>query len=94
MAARNEIAAILPSQVEHRPEVNLFIRKATLRPAEDAAATNEVFDPGMSQAVYGIDEEGRAIMLESAKATNYSVANPNTLASVRADFDRVPNPPH
>jgi L-ornithine N5-oxygenase len=61
----------------------LFIRKATLRPADDSASTNEVFDPGMSQAVYGIDEEGRAVMLESAKATNYSVANPNTLASVR-----------
>lgn len=38
----------------------------------------------MSQAVYGVDSTGRSVMLQAAKATNYSVANPHTLAAVRS----------
>ena len=82
MASRNELASKLPRDVQHRPRVDLFIRSATLLPADDSASTNEVFDPSMSQAVYDLTPAGRAKMLEAAKATNYSVANPNTLASV------------
>ncbi|KAK4046793.1 hypothetical protein OIO90_006435, partial [Microbotryomycetes sp. JL221] len=82
LAARDQLASKLPSTVQHRPKVDLFIRNATLLPADDSASTNEVFDPGMSQAVYGLTPEGRAKMLQAAKATNYSVANPNTLASM------------
>jgi L-ornithine N5-oxygenase len=40
----------------------------------------------MSQAVYGLDPRGRAIVLKDAKATNYSVVNPKTLASVSLFF--------
>ncbi|KAK4046044.1 hypothetical protein OIV83_006415 [Microbotryomycetes sp. JL201] len=82
LAARNELANKLPIDPLHRPEVQLFIRGATLLPADDSASTNEVFDPGMSQAVYDLTPEGRTKMLEAAKATNYSVANPNTLANI------------
>ncbi|KAM0789864.1 hypothetical protein ACM66B_006710 [Microbotryomycetes sp. NB124-2] len=82
LAARNELTSKLPTQPRYRPEVQLFIRSATLLPADDSASTNEVFDPGMSQAVYDLTPEGRAKMLQAAKATNYSVANPNTLANI------------
>ncbi|ORY82932.1 L-lysine 6-monooxygenase [Leucosporidium creatinivorum] len=82
LALRDAIASHLPADVEHRPQIDLLIRSATLRPADDSASTNEVFDPGMSQAVYGVDSTGRSVMLQAAKATNYSVANPHTLAAM------------
>ena len=61
----------------------LYIRGATLRPADDSPFANEVFDPGMSQAVYGLSDTGRNRVLADARATNYSVVNPKTLDAVR-----------
>ncbi|SCV74632.1 BQ2448_7661 [Microbotryum intermedium] len=82
LAMSRELAARLPHDIAHRPESTFFIRKATLRPADDSPFSNEVFDPAMSQAVYGLEPRGRQIVMRDAKATNYSVVNPKTLASI------------
>ncbi|SGY84514.1 BQ5605_C009g05701 [Microbotryum silenes-dioicae] len=82
LAVSRELAARLPHDIAHRPEITLFIRKATLRPADDSPFSNEVFDPAMSQAVYGLEPRGRQIVMSDAKATNYSVVNPKTLLSI------------
>jgi len=65
-----------------RPVVELLIRKGSLHAAQAAAFENEAFDPGMSQAVYALDEDARERLLEEALGTNYAVVNPKTLEAV------------
>ncbi|GAA6062279.1 hypothetical protein JCM10212_000939 [Sporobolomyces blumeae] len=84
---RNKLAAVLPlleaqGQLEQRPQVDLLIRRAALRPTDEGAFSNEVFDPAMSHAMYGLNDEKRKVVLDEAKSTNYSIVNPVTLAAV------------
>lgn len=65
-----------------RPRLDLLIRRGALRPSDDSPFSNEVFDPGMSQAVYRVDEPGRSKVMKEARNTNYSVVNPVTLEAV------------
>lgn len=74
-----EHSHVVPSK---RPRLDLLIRRGALRPSDDSPFSNEVFDPGMSQAVYRLDEQGRAKVMKEARNTNYSVVNPVTLEAV------------
>lgn len=62
-----------------RPTVELVIKKGSLHAAQDASFENEAFDPGMSQAVFALDEDARERLLEEALGTNYAVVNPKTI---------------
>lgn len=62
--------------------INLFIRRSTLRPADSSAFSNEIFDPGMSQLIYGLEEDRRESLMNEVRGTNYSVVNPVTLSEV------------
>jgi L-ornithine N5-oxygenase len=84
LAVRASLANHLPSTMDHRPEIDLYIRRSTLRPADASEFSNEVFDPGMSQAVHGLEEEGREMLMKEVRGTNYSVVNPRTVAEVRS----------
>ena len=83
LSLRNFLAKRLPASLEHRAQIDLFIRRGSLRPADDSPFSNEVFDPGMSNAVFGLDARGRDVVMREAKNTNYSVVNPRTLDTVR-----------
>ncbi|GAA6020687.1 hypothetical protein JCM11491_000514 [Sporobolomyces phaffii] len=87
LALRRKLSALLPllkaqGLLQQRPQIDLLIRRAALRPTDEGAFSNEVFDPAMSHAMYGLDDEKRKRVLAEAKSTNYSIVNPVTLAAV------------
>ncbi|GAA5917308.1 hypothetical protein JCM5296_002925 [Sporobolomyces johnsonii] len=87
LALRSKLSALLPQLqaqglLQHRPQIDLLIRKAALRPTDEGAFSNEVFDPAMSAAVYGLEGEKRQMVLDEARNTNYSIVNPVTLEAV------------
>ncbi|GAA5934769.1 hypothetical protein JCM1841_005041 [Sporobolomyces salmonicolor] len=87
LALRSKLSALLPQLrarglLQHRPQIDLLIRKAALRPTDEGAFSNEVFDPAMSAAVYGLEGKKRQMVLEEARNTNYSIVNPITLEAV------------
>jgi hypothetical protein len=75
--------SLVSSGGAERTQVDLLIHRGALRPADDSPFSNEVFDPGMSQAIYRLEDEGRAQVMKEARGTNYSVANATTLDAVR-----------
>lgn len=80
--AKSYLNKLLPASLSVRPQIDLFIRKAALRPADDSPFSNEAFDPVMSQTVYDLDNRGRETFMKEIRGTNYSVANPVTLEAV------------
>ncbi|GAA5868056.1 hypothetical protein JCM8547_000790 [Rhodosporidiobolus lusitaniae] len=76
LAIRNRLASILPANLEHRPQIDMLFRSSSLRPTDEGAFSNEVFDPAMSQAMFRLPEEHRLRVLAEAKGTNYSIVNP------------------
>ena len=88
LALRNKLSTLLPllkaqGLLTERPQIDLLIRRAALRPTDEGAFSNEVFDPAMSHAMFGLDDEKRKVILDEAKSTNYSIVNPVTLSAVR-----------
>ncbi|KAM0751488.1 hypothetical protein T439DRAFT_324672 [Meredithblackwellia eburnea MCA 4105] len=65
-----------------RPTVELFIRGMSLKGTEESQFSNEVFDPAMSQVVFGLLPAARKKLLRDSKSTNYSVVNPETLETI------------
>ncbi|GAA5941186.1 uncharacterized protein JCM15063_006394 [Sporobolomyces koalae] len=87
LALRTKLSALLPllkaqGLLKERPQIDLLIRRAALRPTDEGAFSNEVFDPAMSHAMFGLDNDKRKVVLDEAKSTNYSIVNPVTLAAV------------
>ncbi|GAA5962679.1 hypothetical protein JCM3765_006164 [Sporobolomyces pararoseus] len=87
LALRRKLSTLLPllkaqGLLTQRPQIDLLIRRAALRPTDEGAFSNEVFDPAMSHAMFELDDEKRKIVLDEAKSTNYSIVNPVTLAAV------------
>ncbi|GAA5830393.1 hypothetical protein JCM3766R1_002702 [Sporobolomyces carnicolor] len=87
LALRRKLSNLLPllkaqGLLKERPQIDLLIRRAALRPTDEGAFSNEVFDPEMSHAMFGLDDEKRKVVLDEAKSTNYSIVNPVTLAAV------------
>lgn len=87
LALRRKLSTLLPllkaqGLLTQRPQIDLLIRRAALRPTDEGAFSNEVFDPAMSHAMFGLDDEKRKVVLDEAKSTNYSIVNPVTLAAV------------
>jgi L-ornithine N5-oxygenase len=83
LAIRSRLASILPTDLEHRPQIDMLFRASSLRPTDEGAFSNEVFDPAMSQAMFRLSEEDRQRVLKESKGTNYSIVNPVKLEEVR-----------
>ncbi|KAK4703150.1 hypothetical protein P7C70_g3069, partial [Phenoliferia sp. Uapishka_3] len=65
-----------------RPSIDLYIRRMALKATEESQFANEVFDPSMSQGVYGLSPSSRETILTDSRSTNYSVVNPRTLSAL------------
>ncbi|GAA5902510.1 hypothetical protein JCM6882_002771 [Rhodosporidiobolus microsporus] len=80
LALRSRLAAVLPrNTTTQRPQIDMLFRSSSLRPTDEGAFSNEVFDPAMSQAMFRLEEGHRRRVLAEAKATNYSIVNPKKL---------------
>ncbi|KIK69359.1 hypothetical protein GYMLUDRAFT_67995 [Collybiopsis luxurians FD-317 M1] len=66
--------------VGHR--VDMIIRKGSLKPSDDTPFSNEIFDPEITSAWFGTNEQGRDRIMTEYKSTNYSVVNPRTVEAL------------
>ncbi|KJA27342.1 hypothetical protein HYPSUDRAFT_51897 [Hypholoma sublateritium FD-334 SS-4] len=67
-----------------RHQVDMLIRKGSLKPSDDSPFANEIFDPAASATDmwFGLSSKRmRDIKLAEYKSTNYGVVNPRTLDS-------------
>ncbi|EAU88505.1 lysine/ornithine N-monooxygenase [Coprinopsis cinerea okayama7 len=77
---RNRLASI-PSTGRH--EVDMLIRKGSLKPSDDSPFANEIFDPASTDAWFSTGSKHlRDAILAEYKQTNYSVVNPRTLEAL------------
>ncbi|TFK42521.1 L-lysine 6-monooxygenase (NADPH-requiring)-domain-containing protein [Crucibulum laeve] len=61
-------------------EVDMIIRKGSLKPSDDSPFANEIFDPASTDAWYSMPSKRvRETTLREYKTTNYGVVNPRTL---------------
>ncbi|KAG6917970.1 hypothetical protein DXG01_017154 [Tephrocybe rancida] len=64
----------------NRHEIDMIIRKGSLKPSDDSPFANEIFDPASTDAWFNLpSERTRASTLKEYKSTNYGVVNPRTL---------------
>ncbi|KAG5645252.1 hypothetical protein DXG03_006669 [Asterophora parasitica] len=70
----------LISCAESRHEVDMLIRKGSLKPSDDSPFSNEIFDPSSTETWFNTPTERiRQSRLAEYKSTNYSVVNPRTI---------------
>ncbi|KAF9464763.1 L-lysine 6-monooxygenase (NADPH-requiring)-domain-containing protein [Collybia nuda] len=63
-----------------RHEVNMLIRKGSLKPSDDSPFANEIFDPASTNTWFDMPSDRiRDSRLSEYKSTNYGVVNPRTL---------------
>ncbi|KAF5380921.1 hypothetical protein D9615_004010 [Tricholomella constricta] len=63
-----------------RHELDMIIRKGSLKPSDDSPFANEIFDPSSTETWFNMPTERiRASRLAEYKSTNYGVVNPRTL---------------
>ena len=67
-----------------RASVDLIIRGHALRPSDDSAFANEIFDPQAVDMLYGLEERQRADMLGQLRHTNYAVVDTDLIARLHA----------
>ena len=85
---REAFSHVTTTSAPPRAIIELFLRRTALRPSDDSPFSNEVFDPGMSQAIYRVGAGGsqrrdpRAEVIRQAEQTNYGVVNSTTLEEV------------
>ncbi|PPR03628.1 hypothetical protein CVT24_007744 [Panaeolus cyanescens] len=74
---RSRLSAI---PVAGRHEIEMLIRKGSLKPSDDSPFANEIFDPASTDAWFALPSKRlRDIKLAEYKLTNYGVVNPLTL---------------
>jgi L-ornithine N5-oxygenase len=64
--------------------VDLIIRNHALRPSDDSAFANEIFDPEAVDVLYGLERELRAEVLAELRHTNYAVVDDKLIAQLHA----------
>lgn len=64
--------------------VDLVIRGHALRPSDDSAFANEIFDPETVDLVHGLDRQRRADLLGQFRNTNYAVVDADLIARFHA----------
>jgi L-ornithine N5-oxygenase len=57
------------------PQVDLIMRARSIRPADDSAFVNEVFNVEFTDYVYSRPQDERAALLDEVSQTNYAVAD-------------------
>ncbi|TFK76389.1 hypothetical protein BDN72DRAFT_830952 [Pluteus cervinus] len=63
-----------------RHNVEMIIRKGSLKPSDDSPFANEIFDPSETDAWFSLSSKRiRQTRLAEYRATNYGVVNPRTL---------------
>ncbi|KAG0146324.1 hypothetical protein CROQUDRAFT_92779 [Cronartium quercuum f. sp. fusiforme G11] len=66
-------------------ELDLIIRRNHLHPSDDSPFANEIFDPKSTDFFFKLGNDsngiknGRELILDESKSTNYGVVNPETL---------------
>ncbi|KAG6898365.1 hypothetical protein C0992_009040 [Termitomyces sp. T32_za158] len=76
----------------HNHEIDLIIRKGSLKPSDDSPFVNEIFDPSSTDFWFNLpSERDRASALKEYRTTNYGVVNPRTL-EMRADSTELSHP--
>ncbi|KAJ3856656.1 putative L-ornithine-N5-monooxygenase [Lentinula lateritia] len=60
-------------------QVDMLLRKGSLKPSDDTPFSNEIFDPEVTNDWFSTSEQGRERIMAEYKATNYSVVNPRTI---------------
>ncbi|KAG5652248.1 hypothetical protein H0H81_005643 [Sphagnurus paluster] len=77
-----ERLSLIPSPGFHH-ELDMIIRKGSLKPSDDSPFANEIFDPSSTEAWFNIPSERlRISRLAEYKSTNYGVVNPRTLETL------------
>lgn len=76
MDAYNRLESLLPGG----HQVDMVIRKGSLKPSDDSPFVNEIFDPSSTDEWYNLSTDRlRGQILSEYKNTNYSVVNPKSL---------------
>ncbi|KAG6874204.1 hypothetical protein C0995_003750 [Termitomyces sp. Mi166 len=74
---RDRLSAI-PSTYSH--EIDMIIRKGSLKPSDDSPLVNEIFNPSSTDVWFNLSSErARASTFKEYRTTNYGVVNPRTL---------------
>ncbi|KAF9077083.1 L-lysine 6-monooxygenase (NADPH-requiring)-domain-containing protein [Rhodocollybia butyracea] len=60
-------------------QVDMIIRKGSLKPSDDTQFSNEIFDPEVTSSWFGTVEQSRERIMSEYKSTNYSVVNSRTI---------------
>ncbi|KAF5367963.1 hypothetical protein D9758_004464 [Tetrapyrgos nigripes] len=60
-------------------QVDMIIRKGSLKPSDDTPFSNEIFDPEVTETWFGSTQSGRERVKAEYNSTNYSVVNPRTI---------------
>ncbi|KAH0583803.1 hypothetical protein H2248_009403 [Termitomyces sp. 'cryptogamus'] len=61
-------------------EIDMIVRKGSLKPSDDSPFVNEIFDPSSTDIWFNLpSEQVRASALKEYRTTNYGVVNPRTL---------------
>lgn len=64
--------------------VDLVIRGYALRPADDTAFANEIFDPEVVDLMFGLGSDRRADVLAELRHTNYAVVDAKLIARLHS----------
>ncbi|KAJ3714006.1 putative L-ornithine-N5-monooxygenase [Lentinula guzmanii] len=80
MNLRNLLSNIPSGNAGH--QVDMLIRKGSLKPSDDSHFSNEIFAPEGTGNWFSTSEQGREYLMAEYKDTNYSVVNPCTLAAL------------
>ena len=60
-------------------QLDLIIRKGSLKPSDDSPFANEIFDPESTDKTFKLPSAARAWLRAEYAGTNYGVVNPHTL---------------
>ncbi|KAG9107654.1 hypothetical protein FRC07_008599 [Ceratobasidium sp. 392] len=63
-------------------QLDLIIRKGSLKPSDDSPFANEIFDPESTDKAFQLPSAARAWLRAEYAGTNYGVVNPRTLETL------------
>ncbi|KAG8740979.1 hypothetical protein FRC12_015830, partial [Ceratobasidium sp. 428] len=63
-------------------QLDLIIRKGSLKPSDDSPFANEIFDPESTDKAFKLPSAARAWLRAEYAGTNYGVVNPRTLETL------------
>ncbi|GJD51497.1 L-ornithine N(5)-monooxygenase [Methylobacterium crusticola] len=76
-----EIFLDLPSRLRGA-EAEMIFRAHALKPSDDSAFVNEIFNPAFTDVIYAKPDTERQALLEEFRNTNYAVVNADLIARI------------